>query len=155
MNKIGFWSHTDGIYKCFSNFYPCEFIYAHRKFICSEQAFMWEKAITFNDDNTALEILNETDPLKIKRLGRKVKNYDDTKWCEIRYNVMKKVNAAKYFYNKDLRKILMNTNDAYLFEDSPFDYVWGIGKNGTGQNLLGKVLMEIRDYYKNIKDDIK
>lgn len=150
MNKIGFWSHTEGDYKCFSNFYPCKFVYAHRQFNCTEQAFMWMKAMTFNDNETAAKILNETDPLKIKRLGREVKNYDDTKWNEIRYNIMYQVNMAKYFHNKDLRKLLIDTKDAYLFENSPFDYIWGVGKKGTGQNLLGKVLMDIRKYYRDI-----
>lgn len=147
--KIGFWSEHEGPYKCFSNFFPCVFYFQDRKFCCSEQAFMWMKARTFNDEETAAEILKETIPYKIKKLGRKVKNYKEEVWNEIRYDIMFQVNKEKYFYNQDLRQILLDTEDAYLFEDSPYDYIWGIGKNGGGQNLLGKVLMEIRDYFKS------
>ena len=149
MEKIGFWSHTNGDYKCFSNFYPCKFIYKDIEFNCSEQAFMWEKAIMFNDIDIANEILLETDPKKIKALGRKVKNYDDDIWSSNRYNIMLNVNKAKYICNEDLKNILLSTEDAYLYEDSPFDYLWGVGKSGTGKNLLGKVLMEIRESIKS------
>ncbi len=150
-NKIGFWSEIDGPYKCFSNFYPCEFMFHNKKFNCSEQAFMWMKAFIFEDEDTAEEILKETSPYKIKKLGRKVKNFDEDKWDEIRYDIMYQVNMAKYYYNEDLRNILLCTGDSYLFEDSPYDYIWGVGKTGNGRNLLGKVLMEIRDYYKLVQ----
>jgi hypothetical protein len=30
-------------------------------------------------------------------------------------------------------------------EVSP-DYHWGCGESGTGENMLGKILMEARDY---------
>ena len=149
MKKIGFWSHTNGDYKCFSNFYPCKFKYKDIEFNCSEQAFMWEKAMMFDDNVIANVILTETDPKKIKALGRKVKNYDDIIWSENRYNIMLEVNKAKYMCNEDLKNILLNTKDAYLYEDSPFDYLWGVGKSGTGENLLGKVLMEVREYIKS------
>ena len=145
--KIGFWSHTNGNYKCFSNFYPCTFTYKDHQFNCSEQAFMWMKAITFNDTVIANKILLESDPKKIKALGREVHNYDDNIWNDKRYEIMLEVNIAKYMCNEKLKNILLNTREAYLYEDSPFDYIWGIGKNGTGKNLLGRVLMEIRDKY--------
>jgi diaminohydroxyphosphoribosylaminopyrimidine deaminase/5-amino-6-(5-phosphoribosylamino)uracil reductase len=29
--------------------------------------------------------------------------------------------------------------------DSPHDAVWGVGRDGRGGNLLGKLLMELRD----------
>jgi len=29
-------------------------------------------------------------------------------------------------------------------ENSPTDYYWGCGKDGTGRNELGKILMKIR-----------
>lgn len=153
VNIIKFWG-TDGPYGCFSNFYPCTFTYAGRKFNCSEQAFMWAKAVTFNDWYIAVKILEETDPRKIKKLGRMVKHYDDEIWSKVRENIMFDINMAKFYYNKDLRNILICTS-GILVEDSPYDYVWGIGKDGTGQNLLGKVLMDIRQYYISIAQEVK
>ena len=153
-NRIGFWAQRDK-YGCFSNFYPCTFIWAGRKFNCSEQAFMWAKASFFRDDDMAVRIFEETDPKKIKRLGRLVKNYDDYEWSQVRYSFMLGINEAKYSQNKDLRDILLSTREAEIIEDSPYDYIWGIGKNGTGHNLLGKILMSIRDYYNSIAEEVK
>lgn len=141
--SIGFWG-TEGLYGCFSNFYPCKFTWVGQNFCCFEQAFMYSKAIYFVDYETANKILKESDPLKIKHLGREVKNYDDEKWSAVRSHFMFQINIAKFQSNSSLKETLLKTGDAYLYEDSPFDYIWGIGKKGTGQNLLGKVLMEVR-----------
>lgn len=147
---IGFWQERER-YGCFSNFYPCEFTWEGRRFNCSEQAFMWAKAYWFSDEETANQILLETDPKKIKKLGRKVKNFDDSKWAKIRYHFMLTINRAKYTQNKELRDILLSTGRATIVEDSPFDYIWGTGKDGSGQNLLGKVLMELREYFVSLE----
>lgn len=144
--EIGFWSEYNGPYRCFSNFFPCTFYFNNIEFCCSEQAFMWAKAKFFKDEEIAAEILKETVPYKIKKLGRKVKNYNEEAWNEVRYDIMLQINKEKYSYNKDLKDILLSTGDAFLFEDSPYDYLWGVGKNGAGQNLLGRVLMEVRQY---------
>ena len=84
-----------------------------------------------------------------------VKNYDDYEWSQVRYSFMLGINEAKYNQNKDLRDILLSTGEAEIVEDSPYDYIWGIGKNGTGHNLLGKILMSIRDYYNSIAEEVK
>jgi len=152
-DKIGFWG-TEGPYGCFSNFYPCKFTWENKQFNCSEQAFMWAKAMYFKDLEIEEKILKETDPKKIKALGRKVKNFNENMWSEVSYNFMLTINIAKYSQNEELKNKLLNTGVAYIYEDSPFDYLWGVGKDGSGKNLLGKVLMEVRDYF-NAIDFIK
>jgi predicted NAD-dependent protein-ADP-ribosyltransferase YbiA (DUF1768 family) len=41
--------------------------------------------------------------------------------------------------------LLLSTGNATLIEDSPMDFYWGCGSDGTGKNMLGKILMEYRD----------
>ncbi len=149
-NRIGFWAQREK-YGCFSNFYPCKFTWQGIEFNCSEQAFMWAKATYFNDTETANQILLETDPKKIKKLGRKVKNFDEDKWADVRYRFMLTINRVKYTQNEDLRNILLSTGKATIVEDSPFDYIWGTGRDDSGQNLLGKILMELRDYFVSLE----
>ena len=71
------------------------------------------------------------------------------------YDVVKTANRAKYEQNPDLKSELLETGDAILAEASPSDTIWGIGLDAAiaaemnpsewpGQNLLGKILMEIR-----------
>ena len=68
---------------------------------------------------------------------------------------MKKVVREKFKQNKDCLKELLDTNDMELIEDSTdrHDNMWGYCrcdscKNIKHQNLLGKILMEIREELK-------
>uniref|UniRef100_A0AC35U8R3 DUF1768 domain-containing protein n=1 Tax=Rhabditophanes sp. KR3021 TaxID=114890 RepID=A0AC35U8R3_9BILA len=139
----------------FSNHYPCSFTVDDIQFNCSEQYFIYGKAITFKDKKMAKDILMENDPVKQKRLGRKVKDFDKVVWDKEGYNCMKRGLKAKFSQNKDLEEILLSTKDAFIVECAARDRLWGIGcgisnpdrlnrKAWKGQNLLGKVLMEVR-----------
>lgn len=139
-----------------SNWYDCKFIYNDHNFNNSEQAFMWEKAKFFNDDETAELILNTPDPRTVKELGRQVKNFNRDLWLEHGYYAMINVNYAKYSQNINLKNILLSTGDKILVEASPFDRIWGIGLHWNnddcldeakwdGLNLLGRALMEVRN----------
>lgn len=79
-----FYSHAPNkICAWMSNFWPCAFKDPYgRTYNNSEQYFMLQKALLFDPKNTNLinKILIETDPAKIKRYGRQVKNYDEDEW---------------------------------------------------------------------------
>jgi N-glycosidase YbiA len=75
-------------------------------------------------------------------LGQKVTMRPD--WDQVKRQVMKECVLAKFLQHKDLRDQLMATGDEELIEDSPIDYYWGCGADGSGQNVLGQVLMEVR-----------
>ena len=138
-----------------SNFEKCYIKYRGHLFATTEQAFMWEKAVFFNDHESASKILKEENPAKAKKLGREVKNFDDSKWSEVCYEIMYKINYEKYFQNTRLKNILLSTGDKILVETNFRDTRWGIGLSADndrvldesqwqGENLLGKVLMEVR-----------
>lgn len=153
-----------------SNFTRCSFTWEYmgesHKFFCTEQAFMWAKAKFFGDSVAAKRILDVIgDPMECKKLGRLVKNYDDEKWSEVRYNVMRDANFARFnqcTYHQN--KFLDPEFDGKTFvEASPVDGIWGIKmgikdegvldeRNWRGQNLLGKALTEIR---KQLKDALQ
>ena len=156
-----------------SNFARCKFYWSfdgeEHEFFCTEQAFMWAKAKFFGDVDTAKKILDVIgDPMECKKLGRLVKNYDDEKWSEARYEVMRDVNFARfsqcsYHHNK----ILDPEFDGKTFvEASPIDGIWGIKmgikdkgvldeRNWKGQNLLGKALTEVRERLLALQDENK
>ena len=67
---------------------------------------------------------------------------------------------AKYSQNPDLKQALLDTGDKILVEAALKDVVWGIGRGldypfledeskWLGQNLLGKVLMQVREELRN------
>ena len=146
-----------------SNFARCKFTWEYmghiHEFFCTEQAFMWAKAMFFGDVETAKKILDVIgDPMECKKLGRLVQNYDDEKWSAIRYEVMRDVNFARfsqciYHHNKILDP---EFNGKTFVEASPIDGIWGIKmgikdkgvldeRNWKGQNLMGKALTEVRE----------
>ena len=144
-----------------SNFYKTSFMWyafgERNQFYTSEQAFMWAKAKYFGDEQKVAEILITKEPMKCKQLGRLVRNYNDKEWSLVRYSFMHDVNYAKYTQDRTLQlKLLDQQFDRKTFvEASPTDCVWGIGlaqsdpliedeKNWHGQNLLGKVLTQVR-----------
>lgn len=142
-----------------SNWYKCKFEYKNHKFDNSEQAFMWEKALYFNDTETAEKILNEPNPKQNKKLGREVKNFNSDEWLKVSYQIMVDVNYAKWSSNIKLKQLLLSTGDKTIVESSPFDKIWGIGlhwsddrvldeKKWEGMNLLGKCLMQVREKLK-------
>ncbi|XP_071139879.1 N-glycosidase YbiA-like [Mytilus edulis] len=100
------------------------------------------------------EILKETDPAKIKRLGRRVQ-IDATEWERVSYDITKRGIWAKFSSDR-LRRYLQATHRKILAESSPTDLKWGTGyaitdpnayhqKMWRGQNLLGQALMEVRE----------
>ena len=137
----------------YSNFYYVEFEYKGYKVTSSEQAFMLEKALTF-DKSMVERILSTTNPAEIKKLGRKVKNFDEKKWNEVRYDIMVDILCAK-FSIEPLKTELLNTGIEFIVEASPTDKIWGAGlalgdprlnyaKYYPGRNLLGHALMDAR-----------
>lgn len=66
-------------------------------------------------------------------------------WHQVNIDVMRKALRAKFEQNPRLLKMLKDTGDAVIIEASPRDWFWGEGKDGKGQNMLGKLLMELRD----------
>ncbi len=43
------------------------------------------------------------------------------------------------------KALLLSTASRPLVESSPFDYFWACGQDGSGQNRLGHLLMQVRD----------
>ena len=142
-----------------SNWYPSEF--NDRKgihFPTAEHAFMYYKALLFKDTITANKILSAPTPIQAKALGRQFSNYNDIVWGFNRMECMKAVLYLK-FANVTLKAFLLDTGSKQIVEASPYDMIWGVGlgendpailnaANWKGQNLLGKLLMIVRDTYR-------
>lgn len=150
---VAFWGSE------FSNFYPCRFTLDGFTWKSSEQCFMAKKANYFNDVETYDLILKAETPEEAKKLGRLVKNFDDTKWSKVREQVMYDIVLQKFLQNDKLQKLITRKDlmDKTFVEGSPFDGVWGVKmdyrndkiddeSNWNGTNLLGKVLCRVRDY---------
>lgn len=68
----------------------------------------------------------------------------DPNWDKRKLEVIEKALLIK-FKQPVLKELLLNTKGKEIREASPRDWYWGIGKDESGQNHLGKLLMKIRD----------
>jgi ribA/ribD-fused uncharacterized protein len=66
-------------------------------------------------------------------------------WHEVKLDIMRRADYAKFVQNGILGILLLATGNAELVEDCPSEPFWGIGPDGTGLNWAGRVLMEVRD----------
>lgn len=163
---IGFFRETEE-YGFLSNFYYSPFTVSYMnedgvksyEFKTAEHAVHFFKAMLFNDMETANKIMMTDYPKVAKSLGREVKNFNDFTWNNNKEVIYFDVIKAKFTdeRNKDIKQKLIDTGESILVECSPYDRIWGIGytKESSefickefdkwGQNLLGKILMRVRD----------
>ena len=66
-------------------------------------------------------------------------------WQDVKADLMRRADTAKFRQNPDLAAQLLATGDADLVEDAENDAYWGIGRDGMGHNWAGRILMEVRD----------
>lgn len=156
-----FWGHQpakDGtiIKSCFSQWWLSSFEVDKIVYKTAEHWMMVKKAELFKDDAVLEKILKAKSPAEAKKLGREVKNYNETLWLAARYDIVKEGNFHKFSQNPALKTFLLNTKDRVIVEASPVDAIWGIGmaddhkdaqnpEKWRGLNLLGFALMEVRD----------
>jgi ribA/ribD-fused uncharacterized protein len=140
-------SHSD-----FSNMSRNPFTIKGNKFHCVEQYFQFFKAKYFGDEETAKEILECYNGFEAKKLGRKVRGFNSSKWNSIRDFAMKRGMTAKFSQCGPLWNVLQDTVGMILVEASPYDRYWGVGHKYPdkvptckwGRNKAGELLMEVR-----------
>lgn len=153
---IGF-HNPEEEYGFLSNWYLSDFRSHDVCYSSIEQYMMYQKAMLFQDQEIAEQILQTNQVAVIKALGRKVKNYDESVWNGRRQIIVYRGLVEKFSQNPELGKALIATEDAILAECAVKDRIWGIGlsmwdegrfdvQKWQGQNLLGYALMEVRDY---------
>lgn len=134
---------TKDPYGFMGNFFKARFFIYGRWWSFVEAPYQAEKTSVQSEKDEIWRAVKANDS---RLLGQKVTMRPD--WDEYKRFVMKECCMAKFLQHPDLRKQLMDTGDEELMEDSPVDWYWGCGADGTGKNVLGQVLMEIREELK-------
>ncbi len=142
MNKIYFFKEHSVI-GCLSNFSPHPIDLAGLIFPTAEHLFQSWKFIR-TDPEWAEYIRLSPTPDKAKYHGRNKMHTIMPTWNEERVHIMSLILFNKVNQHQLVKQVLLNTGDSELIEWAPWDEFWGHGKNGTGQNMLGKLWMELR-----------
>jgi ribA/ribD-fused uncharacterized protein len=142
MIKIPYYETSNFV---FSNFSPHAIKINGKVFPTVEHAY---HAAKFDDEKIKEEIRNAKSPLESYALGQKYKSVRKANWDEIKVQTLHEIVKEKVLQHQEVRDALLATGDEEIVEVNPTDDFWGNGKDGNGQNQMGKILMKIREELK-------
>lgn len=93
----------------------------------------------------AEEIRQASTPKRAAEIGRDRKRPLRSDWEEVKDDAMRRGVLEKFRAHAELRRLLLSTGDEEIVENAPHDYYWGCGRDGSGRNMLGRILMETRE----------
>jgi N-glycosidase YbiA len=138
---IHFYSTRDA-YGCFSNFAPYPISLKGKLWPTSEHYFQAQK-FAGTEHEEAIRLVKS--PTIAARMGRSRQRPLRADWDAVKHDIMLEALRAKFTQHAALRDILVGTGDAAFVEHTTRDRYWGDGGDGTGTNMLGRLLMRVRD----------
>ena len=145
---IRFYSTADE-YGCFSNFSAHPIHLKGKVWPTSEHYFQAQKFAGHLDEE---EVRQAKSPMVAARMGRSRQRPLRPDWEAVKLDVMREAVRAKFTQYPDLAAILLGTGDAELVEHTAKDSYWADGGDGSGQNWLGRILMEVRASFRMTRD---
>ena len=137
-----------------SNFSAFNLKFNGLTFPTSEHAYHYEKFAyervgesvndAFQRRNLAMSIKEAPSAHEAFKLAERWKGYRRADWDAVKVDIMREILRAKASQHEYVRRKLLETGDRELIEDSWRDDYWGWGPNRDGQNMLGKLWMEVR-----------
>ena len=129
--------------KCtFSNFYGTNLWKWGIQFASVEHAYNYRKAIEMGQHVTAESIRSAPTPRQSQIIAEEITT--DERWKQMKQSVMYDLLQEKSQQCQVFRNDLSASKDRLLVEDTSHEY-WGRGYSGTGLNMLGRLLMTLRD----------
>ncbi len=133
-------------YRWLSNFHICDVWYEGLKYTSTEAAYQAAKL----PPDQRMEFTIMTPSVAMKEGRKRHLDSDIEDWLSKRVDVMHYVTLEK-FKDKELRQALLDTGDKYIEETNWWkDQFWGVC-DGVGENMLGKIIMSVREHLKDIE----
>jgi ribA/ribD-fused uncharacterized protein len=139
---IYFYHQNEKPYGCFSNFSAHGFDLDGAWWPTSEHYFQAQK---FAGTPHVETVRLAPTPMAAANVGRDRSLPLRADWDQVKDDVMRRAVLQKFAAHPDIRAILLGTGDETLVEKTTSDYYWGIGTQGGGKNMLGQILMEVRE----------
>lgn len=137
---ISFFSQSP-TYREFSNFAPFAIDLDDAHWRTVEHYYQAQK---FTDPNIQRMIRKAEKPPIAKSLAHKYRDAIRPDWDAVKDEVMDRAVRRKFESHQELRALLLATGEEDIAETAPTDYYWGVGRDGTGQNKLGRIIERIR-----------
>ena len=145
---VNFYEKEDK-YGEFSNFSNYPFVCDNKYWRTAEHYYQAQKFYLHPQIFNAIQ--KAKTPNLAKEIAIKYIDNIDQNWKFKKIPFMYNALYAKFTQDDDLRKLLLKTKEKYIVEKTKYDDFWGNGKNGQGKNILGKLLMHLRDEIQPIK----
>lgn len=127
----------------FSNFSAFRLEWSGWTFDTSEAAYHWEKFPQQLGIRHKIVMASSAHAaFKLAEQNRERRRPD---WDKVKVGIMKRIIRAKADQHEYVRRKLLETGERELIEDSWRDDYWGWGPNRDGNNMLGRLWMEVRD----------
>lgn len=114
------------------------------QFATSEEVYHWEKFDCEGGASVQHAIMNAPSAHAAFKIAENRRTHRRADWDQVKVAVMRDILRAKAQQHEYVRRKLLETGDRELIENSWRDDFWGWGPNRDGQNMLGKLWMEIR-----------
>jgi ribA/ribD-fused uncharacterized protein len=147
-SDIRFYRANEKPYGAFSNLYKSPVDFEGHKYPTAEHAYQAGKALKLEVREW---ILAAPSPSLAAMAAHGLYTWDIVpNWNAIKFDRMRRVLFAKFTQHPHLRTLLVQTNDKRLVEagsvNNAVNRLWG-EVNGVGQNMLGQMLMELREAF--------
>jgi N-glycosidase YbiA len=146
VSEIRFYRVGDD-YGLFSNFAPYPVWLDGKRWPTSEHYFQARK-FSGAEQKEAIRLTRSA--LVAARMGRDRKWTPLPDWDEVRDHVMREAVWVKFIQHSKLRDVLLDTGDARIVEHTTNDSYWADGGDGSGKNMLGLILMEVRERIRKV-----
>jgi len=130
-----------------SNFSAFNVRWGPYTFMTSEHMYHWRRfflAGGYSADALAQKIMNAASAHDAFRIAQGNKVHQIDYWDDIKVGEMREILRLKADQHEYVRRKLLATGERELVENSWRDDFWGWGPNRDGQNMLGKLWMEVR-----------
>lgn len=111
-----------------------------------------------NYPDIQMEIINQTSPMTAKMISKKYKSKTRMDWKQVRVPIMKWTLRVKLCQNIEIfGRLLLETKNLSIVEESNKDPFWGAERTDDkfeGANVLGRLLMELREFYNKYQFDV-
>lgn len=145
-DEIRFYRASERPWGAFSNLYRREIEFEGQVFATSEHAYQAGKA---RKPEVRRWLMAAPSPALLAMAAHGLYYWDVAPgWSTGKFDRMRAVLRAKFAQHSDLRDLLLSTGEARLVEsatvDNEVNRLWG-EVDGVGRNMLGVMLMELRD----------
>jgi hypothetical protein len=103
------------------------------------------QAMLLEDPELRERVRRAPHPKDAEKLVKRHKRALRNDWKALRQTLMTRALYTICRTHPEVSRALLQTGERRIIENTQFDYYWGCGRDGRGENAYGTLLMGIRD----------